>query len=219
MRPFRVNWRFSQPICLSENRLHLDAILAWANVHRAIGDGMASAEALALQEALPLERVVGDAGEWIWKASSLAFTFSSPPFLVRCVRRTDIDTIAFARKSLIHTSRTQLEKGTGPYKNFDLRFVVQWVKSAIAYGVGEIDAVRELLSTVTSLGKLTRNGWGRISEFYVQEDQEAETRWQWRTLPQWIALQSFENYCPGNSTVRPPYWRREFQEPVWEYLG
>jgi CRISPR type IV-associated protein Csf3 len=152
MRPFRVNWRFSQPICLSENRLHLDAILAWANVHRAIGDGMASAEALALQEALPLERVVGDAGEWIWKASSLVFTFSSPPFLVQCVRRTDIDTIAFARKSLIHTSRTQLEKGTGPYKNFDLRFAVQWVKSAIAYGVGDIDAVRELLSTVTLLG-------------------------------------------------------------------
>ena len=106
-----------------------------------------------------------------------------------------------------------------PYKDFDLRFAVQWVESATAYGVGEIEAIHGLLSIITSLGKLTRNGWGRISEFCVQEDQDAETRWQWRTLPQWIELQSFENHCPGISTVRPPYWRREFQEPVWEYLG
>jgi len=141
MRPFRVSWRFSQPICLSENRLHLDAILAWANVNRAIGNGASSPDALALQETLPLERVVGDSGQWIWKASSLSFTFSSPPFLVQCVRRTDIDTVAFARNSLIHTARTQLEKGTGPYKDFDLRFAVQWVESATAYGVGEIEAV------------------------------------------------------------------------------
>ena len=219
MRPFRVSWHFSQPICLSENRLHLDAILAWANVNRAIGNGASSPDALVLQETLPLERVVGDSGQWIWKASSLSFTFSSPPFLVQCVRRTEIDTVAFARNSLIHTARTQLEKGTGPYKDFDLRFAVQWVESATAYGVGEIEAVHGLLSIVTSLGKLTRNGWGRISEFCVQEDQDAETRWQWRTLPQWIELQSFENHCPGISTVRPPYWRREFQEPGWEYLG
>ena len=218
MRPFRVSWRLNQPVCLSENRLHLDALLAWANVNNAIRNGASSKDALAVQETLPLERVVGDSGKWIWKASSLAFTFSSPPFLVQCVRRTDIDSISFARKNLIHTTRTQLERGTGPYKDFDLRVAVQWVESVIAYGVGEIDAVQRLLSSVTSLGKLTRNGWGKIADFSIHEDKEAEKRWQFRTLPQWIPLQSVEKHCPGISTVRPPYWRRELQEPVWEFV-
>ena len=203
MRPFRVSWRLNQPVCLSENRLHLDALLAWANVNNAIRNGAPSKDALAVQETLPLERVVGDSGKWIWKASSLVFTFSSPPFLVQCVRRTDVDSISFARKNLIRTTRTQLEQGTGPYKDFDLRVAVQWVESVIAYGVGEIDAIQRLLSSVTSLGKLTRNGWGKIADFSIHEDKEAETRWQFRTLPQWIPLQSLEKHCPGISTVRP----------------
>ena len=218
MKAFRVNWRLSQPVCLSEYRLHLDALLASANVNQAIQNGASSTDALASQETLPLERF-GDLEKWIWKASSLLFTFTSPPFLIQCVRRTDVDRIAFAKGNLIDTKRTQISQGTGYYKDFDLRFAVQWVHSVTAYGIGDIGAVTRLLSTVPSLGKMTRNGWGKIADFSVEEDPEAVNRWQLRTLPQWVTLQSSENHFPGVSTVRPPYWRRELQEPVWEFVG
>jgi CRISPR type IV-associated protein Csf3 len=218
MKPFRVNWWLSQPVCLSEYRLHLDALLAYAIVDEAIRDGASSKDALACQATLPLERVGGEE-KWIWKASSLLFKFASPPFLVQCVRQTDVDKIAFAKGKLIDTKRSQISQGTGYYKDFDLRFAVQWVKSITAYGVGDIKSVTRLLSTIPALGKLTRNGWGRIMKYSVEEDPEAVKRWQLRTLPQWIIMENSKNHCPGVSTVRPPYWRREFQEPVWEFIG
>ena len=218
MKPFRVNWWLSQPVCLSEYRLHLDALLAYAVVDEAIRDGASSKDALARQATLPLERVGGEE-KWIWKASSLLFKFASPPFLVQCVRQTDVDKIAFAKGKLIDTKRSQISQGTGYYKDFDLRFGVQWVKSITAYGVGDIEGVRKLLSTIPALGKLTRNGWGRIMKYSVEEDPEAVKRWQLRTLPQWVKVENPGNHCPGVSTVRPPYWRRELQEPVWEFIG
>jgi CRISPR type IV-associated protein Csf3 len=195
MKPFRVNWQLSQPVCLSEYRLHLDALLASANVTQAIHDGASFKDALAHQEMLPLERFGGE--KWIWKASSLLFAFTSPPFLIQCVRRTDVDRIAFAKGKLIDTKRSQISQGTGHYKNFDLRFAVQWVQSVTAYGIGDIEAVTRLLSSVPSLGKLTRNGWGKIAEVTVNEDPQEVNRWQLRTLPQWVSLPSSSTHCPG----------------------
>jgi CRISPR type IV-associated protein Csf3 len=220
MKPFRVDWKLSHPVCLSEDRLHLDALLAWASVQQALRAGAPSADALACQEQLPLARYEHD-NHWIWKASSLLFTFASPPFLVPCIRRTDIETMAFAvKQQLIHTKKSQVSQGTGPYKNFDLRFSVQWVDSVTAYGIGDIEAVSRFLSTVSALGKLTRIGWGKIAEFSVIEDFNAEELWQQRSLPIWVKLLNNERHCEGaESTVRPPYWRRENKEPVWEFIG
>ena len=126
INPFRVTWSLSQPVCLSENLLHLDSLLAWAKVDEAIKNGIALKEALAHQEVLPLKRA-GDSENWVWKASSLLFTFSAPPFLVQCTRRTEVDKMAFARERLIRTGRTTISQGTGSYKDFDLRLTVQWV--------------------------------------------------------------------------------------------
>ena len=218
INPFRVTWSLSQPVCLSENRLHLDSLLAWAKVDEAIKNGIALKEALAQQEMLPLRRA-GDSENWIWKASSLLFTFSMPPFLVQCTRRTEVDKMAFARERLIRTGRTKISQGTGAYKDFDLRLTVQWVQSVVAYGVGDIKEVSRLLSSVRSLGKVTRNGWGRIAGYSITEDPEGNSHWRMRTLPTWCEHEKTEWHCPGFATVRPPYWRREKQEPVLEFIG
>ena len=140
LAPFRVTWRLSQPVCLSERPLHLDALLAWARVMEAVNAGMTAQQALKTQEDLPLERAVkGDRA--VWKASALMFKFRSTPFLVQMTRRTSTEELAFANGKIMTTRRNQISQGTGTYKDYDLRITCQWVESVEAYAVGDLAAV------------------------------------------------------------------------------
>lgn len=217
MKPFRVSWKLSQPVCLGERSLHLDALLAWARVREAVNAGMSAQEALETQERLPLE-IAGNGADRVWKASALLFRFRSTPFLVQMTRRTSIAELAFARDKIISgMRRNKITQGTGPYKDFDWRITCQWVDHVSAYGVGDLDAVRKLLNQVAALGKITRNGWGTISDMQIVLDDEAEEKWRYRTLP--ASYEKTEWHYPGTGSVRPPYWKREAWQPAWEFAG
>jgi CRISPR type IV-associated protein Csf3 len=113
MKPFRVTWRLSQPVCLSERPLHLDALLAWARVREAVDAGMTARQALSTQDDLPLERAVkGDSQ--VWMASALIFKFRSAPFLVQMTRRTSPQELAFARGQMVTPSAHVVFKFHGP---------------------------------------------------------------------------------------------------------
>jgi CRISPR type IV-associated protein Csf3 len=215
-KPFRVIWRLNQPVCLTERPLHLDALLAWSRVRESLQSGMAPRQALETQEDLPLEFAVkGDSH--VWKASALLFRFRSTPFLVQMTRRTSSEELAFARESIVTTRKNQIAQGTGPFKDFDLRITCQWVEYVEAYGVGDIGAVCVLLERISALGKLTRNGWGAISDMQIDPDDRALENWRLRTLP--FVFEKTKWHYPGMGSVRPPYWRREGWEPVWEFAG
>jgi CRISPR type IV-associated protein Csf3 len=115
------------------------------------------------------------------------------------------------------TRRNMITQGTGPFKDYDLRIACQWVDNVEAYGVGDITAVGLLLNQVSALGKLTRNGWGTISDVRITSDNEAQHKWCYRTLPS--AFERTEWHYPGIGGVRPPYWKRESWAPVWEFTG
>jgi CRISPR type IV-associated protein Csf3 len=216
IEPFCVTWRLSQPVCLSERPLHLDALLAWARVREALQSGRTAQEALKAQLDLPLESAVkGD--NQIWKASALMFRFQSTPFLVQMTRRTSTEELAFARETIVTTRKNKITQGTGQFKDFDLRITCQLVEKVEAYGVGDIAAVGALLEQVSALGKLTRNGWGTIADMQISPDSEALEKWRFRTLPS--VFEKTEWHYPGIGSVRPPYWRREGWEPVWEFAG
>jgi CRISPR type IV-associated protein Csf3 len=216
MKPFRVTWRLSQPVCLSERPLHLDALLAWARVSEAVDAGMTERQALSTQDDLPLERAVkGDSQ--VWMPSALIFKFRSAPFLVQMTRRTSPQELAFARGQIMTTRKNKITQGTGPFKDFDLRIGCQWVEKVEAYGVGDINAVSVLLALVSALGKVTRNGWGTISDVQIEHDDEGQDKWRHRTLPS--VFEPTEWHTPGIGSTRPPYWRREAWEPVWEWTG
>jgi CRISPR type IV-associated protein Csf3 len=216
VRPFRVTWRLNQPVCLSERPLHLDALLAWARVSEAVQSGIRAQDALKTQENLPLEIAV-KGNSRVWKASALLFLFRSTPFLVRMTRRTSTEDLAFAREDIVTTRKSQISQAGGPFKDFDLRITCQWVEKVEAYGVGEIEPVRLLLKQVPGIGKLTRNGWGTITDTQIEPDAEAHEKWRYRTLPS--AFERTEWHYPGVGSVWPPYWRRESWESVWEFAG
>lgn len=214
--PFRVTWQLSHPVCLSERPLHLDALLAWARVREAVNSGMPAQQALKTQEDLPLDRVVKGDSE-VWKASALQFRFRSTPFLVQMTRRTNLEELAFASQRVLTTRKNKISQGTGQYKDYDLRITCQWVERVEAFGVGDLAAVRLLLAQVSALGRITRNGWGAISKMKIEPDDDALEKWRYRTLPS--AFEKTEWHYKGIGTVRPPYWRRDAWESVWEFAG
>jgi CRISPR type IV-associated protein Csf3 len=216
MIPFRVTWQLSRPVCLGDRLLHLDALLAWARVREAIQSGATAPEALEAQEDLPIEQAVKGESQ-VWKASALMFKFRSTPFLVQMTRRTNPEDLAFARGKIMTTRRNMITQGSGPFKDFDLRFTCQWTDNVEAYGVGDIAAVGLLLEKISALGKLTRNGWGTISDLQIVQDNEARQKWCYRTLP--LAFECTEWHYPGTGAVRPPYWKRERWMEVWEFGG
>jgi CRISPR type IV-associated protein Csf3 len=216
MTPFRVTWWLSHPVCLSERPLHLDALLAWARVREACNAGMTAQQALKTQEDLPLDRAVKGDSE-VWKASALLWKFKSTPFLLQMTRRTSPGDLAFANGRILTTRKNQISQGTGPYKDYDLRISCQWVERVEAYAVGELAAVGLLLNQVSALGRITRNGWGTISDMKIEPDDEALEKWCYRTLP--AVFDRTKRHYLGIGSVRPPYWRRESWEAVWEFAG
>jgi CRISPR type IV-associated protein Csf3 len=214
MKPFRIDWTLSMPMVMPEHPIHLDAILAAVRVERAAGE----ADPLAAQHDLPLEKEV--CGEsWVWKASAIQSTPALPLQMCMMTRRTDAVRLAFDRETIVQTRLSIANEGTGLLKNYDLRFAVQWHKSLSAWGVGDIDQVRDLLASVRYLGKMRRNGWGQIKECRVEADDLAMSHWSRRTLPESMAGLASSQHAPTVAVCSPPYWNRAQAEPAFRWCG
>ncbi len=219
MQAFVVRWRLSTPMVVPERPLHLDALLASARVDAHLREGKPLEEALLEQENLPLAKADGPEGSWVWKASQLLFRPTSPPANVQMTRRMDVDVMAADRERVFTSRRQTVRIGTGPFRNYDLRFSVQWQGEITAYGIGEIEPVRGLLATVNSLGRLRRNGWGRIAALSVDPALSEESeRWKQRTLPLSFLPQALSAHQPAQGTCRPPYWDRARWDEVLEWV-
>lgn len=218
MQAFVVRWRLSSPMVVPERPIHLDALLASAKVDASLRSGEPLERALARQEELPLERAAGPDGEWVWKASQLLLRPSSSPMNVAMTRRVDVETMA-ADQGRLFTSRRQSAKiGMGPFRNYDLRVPVQWQDEVVAYGVGEIEAVSGLLRDVRSLGRLRRNGWGRVAFCAVTPASvDDDGGWKMRTLPLGLRDQALPEHWPAIGNCRPPYWERAGWKEVLEW--
>jgi CRISPR type IV-associated protein Csf3 len=214
--PFRVTWELSQPVCLSERPLHLDALLAFSRVQEALRLGVPAKDALDAQENLPLESAeIGPSK--VWKASALLFRFRSLPFLIQMTRRTSVEDVAFASKTVVKTVRRFHTQGSGEFKDFEFRATLQWVDKVEAYGVGDMTVVESLLGEVPALGRVIRNGWGTIRSMQLEPFPEAAEKWRYRTLP--ANFEPTEYHFRGRATVRPPYFKRQNWEPVWDFAG
>lgn len=207
-------------MAVPERPIHLDALLASAKVDEHLRRGVPLEDALAAQEELPLERAVAPDGEWIWKASQLLCRPASPPINVQMTRRVDADRLA-ADSGRIFTSRRQaIRIGTGPFRNYDMRLPVQWQESVKAYGVGNIIAIQALLQTITSLGRLRRNGWGKIASFAVTPlVGHSADQWKKRSLPPSFFAEALSEHQPSYGTCRPPYWDRAKWAQILEWAG
>lgn len=206
MQPLKITWRFSSPVVAGDFPIHLDALLAFVQVDRALQDGAEQQEAYARQDELPLAQQGG-----VWKASQVVFKPITAPMTFPMIRRLDLNGIALDHQAGFWAGgKNKFSMGTGKYKAFDFRAQCQWMDRAVAWCVGDKELIENLLGELTHLGKLVRNGFGKILEMTIEEAPQDEANfWKLRVLPEksGFELPGFL-YAPSFQNIRPPYWSK-----------
>jgi CRISPR type IV-associated protein Csf3 len=212
MEPLKVTFRFCSPIVIdSEHPIHLDALLAWAVVDTPGPLGKLTPWAAGEDLSKIFESHANSNGEWVWKASALKFTPLSEKLLTNYVRISDplIYLKGFDSK-VIESSRPRkfIDRRTGQERAYRFLMPYQWMGKADAWCVGNSDHITLLLKRLTSIGKLTRNGFGLISDVTVDPCSIEGCRWRDRVLPCGVEGEKDVDYVPALRCLRPPYWHK-----------
>lgn len=212
MQALRIDWQLDRPVACRSHEIHLDSLLAWARVQEADGDW-------TVRHDLPLAVARPRGDDWCFKASVVQFQSLEAARLMHMVRRTDVNQIALdgldggldLRQSTINTGASHL-------KGFSWYQPTQHCSSAVAWCVGDLERITELLGRVLSLGKLARNNLGQVKSFSVVAAPDGEDdHWLARALPV-----SFEGtpemdrandlgiqFARAQGRAQPPYWSSE----------
>jgi len=193
--PMRISCRIEQPIVYSGDGLHIDGLIAYGFFTSLPKEEQEARPpvAEAPDMPLPLEREEV-AGEWVWKASAVFAEWQGRTQVeVRRMTATD-QMLRWSEDAVVNIS-------SGQFKGMDLRHEAYWPKGALLtwYAVGDIDRVRELLGSITAIGRVRNHGHGKITDdgWAVIEDENARQLWKRRNMPS-------ENGTP--TPIRPPYW-------------
>lgn len=219
MSPIKVTFRFRSPVVRdTEYPIHLDGLLAWCVMDAATASGNDDpwADADDLASVLGVE---SGAGGWVWQASALHFTPQSERFMASFVRRADpVAYMAGMDRQAIRMRqpRSVLVTSSGQDRAYHVMYPYQWMERCEAWCVGDADKIRDLLTRLSGIGKMTRNGYGAIESFDVECDDDAEWRWRIRALPLGVPMAESVEYAPAIQCLRPPYWRKLERVPVME---
>lgn len=223
MEPFKVTFKLSAPVLRdSEYPVHLDALIAFA-VMREHEDNVVAAGTSPWKEAEDLsaflERTTGE--NWVWKASALQFNPDGRRLWVNNVRRADPERyfedlgtywVGRGKKNDlgINLETFKIDTRSGQQRGYQWFSGVQWMKEVVAWGVGDIQSVQDLLSRqITHLGKKGSNGYGVVSSVEVVPAPPQESdNWMLRILPDGMDGKPGVQYEPVIACVRAPYWRK-----------
>lgn len=105
----------------------------------------------------------------------------------------------------------QIQTQSTIYRMFNFFLPTMFPKEAVAYCIGDKDAIGALLTRhILSLGRKGSSGFGMVSAITVDEDGEADALWQQRTFPWEMA-----GYVPMEGNSSPPYWDATRKKIVW----
>lgn len=204
--PLRVRAYLKGPMRRPDHPIHLDGLLGWSAAREALE---AARDATTAVANLPLERRNG-----VWAASALHCAVTGGQQVLFRARRIDYARIAEQGEVLIDKVKpSELRQETGKLKGYTLYDSIAWTPTATAWCIGEPERVRELLASITHIGKLRRLGFGAIAHWEVVEDPQAETLWRWRALPE--AAVPGDGYALARVTLHPPYHDRTRQANGW----
>lgn len=185
MTPLRIEMDLVGPVERPARPIHFDSLVANLMVGRDMPGETDVATIRGHIERLPLERaIVGD--DWVWKASSVAFDWTSQPmqeFATRAIRPQAVAEVV--KTGLINNFGidTKIDVARGMLKSATYAHEFQWARMAVAYCVGDRDEIGDLLRDLHSIGARRRLGHGRIRAVRVVEDAAASTLWMRRYLP------------------------------------
>ncbi len=219
MQALKVTFNLSSPLFIdSEYPIHMDAIIASAVCMMAESMGSVNAWADADDLSGYLDKTSGD--KWVWKASRLIFTPASGIQFMNQTRKSDPDRFfedlgnywagrnptAENPIGSIRPETFKINTASGQQRGYQSLIAYQWVSKAEAWVVGDKEALQDLLTSITHVGKATRNDFGRLTSITVEESDEAD-KWMLRNLPIEMASPDGIEYAKVNGCLRAPYWK------------
>ncbi len=219
--PFRVEFLACAPVQMDYMPTHLDGLISWALLQEKQAEFTSGKLLLAPDPSdlnaemycnLPLQKE-GDVycasvilPQEVLGNSTRYFTRSSD---VNALGRIAIDDDKTGKGVVINQSRMRkISTARGELKTGLMQEQVLHSPVFLAYGIGDIDRVQEMLSThVHGLGKNRAKGFGSLSRINVVHDEDASEFWKMRALSK-----PEDGYIPVVSPVRPPYWNKSIAQ-------
>jgi len=205
--PFALRCRLATPVALNHPWLHLDGIIAHLIQLRVRGREYYNLPTKVLTHVPPGHRyqhVLATSGGGLVHASVSQFEPETRLTSLQYFKRFEADRFPRKRK---------VERGSGHYRDWMLRWVLVSAEWCTFYGVGDIALLRELLEDLTHLGNDTRVGWGRVQRWELipwSEDWSLVRDGRaMRPIPVRF-LRSYSDAVP--LAWKPPYWAAEHVE-------
>ena len=219
MEPLRVTAHLQTPVVVTGRHYHFDALIAYAEVQEALSQGLSEADALVMQDSLPIEKSWSGA-DWVYCSSVIQWEQTGGITMTRYIKRNDpVTAELWQGKGVLHTRKDALSVGSGHYRAYDLRAPTIWARTGTAWVIGDRQRIVEALQSIVSLGKLRRNGYGRVNKWTVEPDLQALTVWQRRSLPLGFIPAEPEQYAKAVAGLRPPYWDRVKHQECLQWIG
>lgn len=222
MRPLRVTAHLDSKVA-AEDEIHLDALLHHVQAKRTISLDLSRASpAEAIQRVpLPLARIYGPDGRWVWAASAwdLAIDATAPTSPIHITRKKDVEDIEQRATTWTPSSgpeRLQLLKRPG-YEAPRITWTC----------IGSRREVRRALDCIENVGSVRRQDYGHVTRWEVEAlgeddtDAEALARLPFaygrpaRAMPwSWVDIERSESTSPSFGACLPPYWHPRAQEEI-----
>ena len=222
MEPLRITWSFYTPVVNNSDYLiHLDALVAFTVYEDAFEAGAANAAEISKDLSHVFEQHDSAHGS-VWKASCLLLEPASEIFMTTLIRRNEAEAFMSAQdQGLLHgRKRSVLPSGKGQERGYYVFHPYQWMKQATAWCIADEVELRAALEQIKYIGKMGRNGFGRINEFTIVRDDAANDKWRQRLLS--VDMQGAKDVdyvVTTNQCLQPPYWdklnRTTVREPVF----
>lgn len=216
----RVEARFAEPVIgLPKDPMHLDGPLSWGAYQDAIATGDRATVRLppmgewAHDFILPLATWIGPCTHpapdprllaadgtsmWGWTCSRAQYEVVQHT-AAQVRRRPPVNQMAR------WTSAPRYHPALGPRRAANMNHQGVWIHGARWWALAEPARLQQLLGRVTHVGRLARQGWGRVLSWTVAEDPMATSLWRDRWFP-----------AVGGplATVRAPYHHQSRRMPA-----
>lgn len=212
---FRIEFTLGSPVAVSPSPLYIDALLGALNAgvhHLAINDGAVMGSKVFL-----LDNFGVDGG-----TSSQRRGYTRKPPSEKCASEFLRDDGLLKTGMRIGSMSHKPSLGSGKLKTYggeDTYITARWYSNAVAWCVGDKDAVSEIINQVTHIGSKTRLGYGAVLAVNVVDDPDAFKHWSKRVLPIGHERATGNDYAKSIEAVRGPYWDRQNREVASVFIG
>lgn len=212
---FRIEFVLGSPVAASPNPLYIDALIGAVNFgthHLALNNGAIMGSKVFYVNCFNIEGGMTSQRRGFTRkppSEKCASEYHRDEGLLRTGKRIG----SMTHKPSLGSGKLKAYGGEGTY------ITANWYSHAVAWCVGDKEAVSNIINQVTHIGSKTRLGYGAVLAVSVIDDENAKKHWSKRVLPAGHVLAENEDYAKSIETVRGPYWDKQNREIVAVFSG